>query len=145
VASVTDHALAILVQLHESVTHRTCLRIMTEEGFAHPASGLGLENSSVAELTIVEMGEHKLGGVGGGRADAAGRGRGYVFKSLRLVLAVFPLITLRHIGRQFVLGRLAYQRVIHSERLQDPLLDIIFPGKTRNASNRVTRQRRPVV
>src|SRR5437016_5173237 len=94
VAAMAYHPLAIAFLFDESRTHGAGFWIVAKERFAHPAGSLGLQNSSAAELAVVEMRDHEFGGVGRGCADAAGRRGGDIFKILRLELAMFPFVAL---------------------------------------------------
>jgi hypothetical protein len=109
----------------------------------HQLRGLGPQDPRLAELAVVQVGDHEARHVRRRRADAARRRRADQLEFVRGMGGV--LVALRHarlpVGRQ----GLAERRARHAERREDVLLDVVGERHARYALHDVAGERARIV
>ncbi len=109
----------------------------------HLPRGLLAQDARGAEGAVGQVRDHEAAHVGTGRGEAACRRRADQFVGLRLVAA--RLVALGHQRLQRFRQRLAEARMLHPERLQQVLVDVVVEGQAGHALDDVAGQRGRVV
>ena len=132
ITAVTENPEAVARLFVESVGEAGEAIIMTLESRVHSPSGRVGQDPRVAQGSVPEMGQHEPGHIGGRGTDRAGRLRpDDDLPLLGNVVALVPLVSDRHVGRESIRKRLAGGGLIHGQRVEDVFLDVVIEAHTR--------------
>ena len=114
VTAMPDDTKAVAGLLVKAQRESRYAGIMTERSRVHLLGGRIGEDALAVERAFVEVGDHELRHVGGAGGDRAG-GRGVDdLELLRLVRAIAPRVSLRHVGAKAWRERLTRRRLGHA-------------------------------
>ena len=135
IAAVGKTAMAVDALLVEAERHAIQARNHVEPILVHQLGCFGLQQSG----TVIEMGDHEFAHVRTGCRQASGRCRVDDLELLSLLRRRAP-IALRHEGLQVLRQRLPEAGVLHADRLEDVLVDIVVERHARLALDDVAGQ-----
>src|SRR6266404_909371 len=135
VATVADDSLTVARFLVKAVSHGIQAVVGAKEPRMHEFCRFGLEDLLVAELAILQMGDHKIAHIPRSSRHTACRKSFDKFKRLGLFGSF--LVAIGHHWLQVLRKRLNECGALHVERRVDIVLDILFEGLLGNALNDV--------
>jgi hypothetical protein len=123
VTAVPDDLMAVAVLVIEAQRHAVQRRhILLLRGMHLTGGGL-LEDAHVAVLAVVQVRDHEAGHVVARGRKAAGRCGSHQFVGLGGTRS--PQVARRHACQQVRLQRLAEARVVHAQRREDVVRDVL--------------------
>ncbi len=143
VAAMRDHFMAVDRLLVEAQLHARQVRHEGQRRHMHHPRGFGLEDLLVAELAVLQMGDHEAADIVAGGGETPRRGHRDQLVAVRRHIGL--RIPLRHARLQIVGQRLMEAGMLHLQRREDMVLDIDVERLTRNPLDDIAGQRGRVV
>ena len=143
VAQVRDHFAAVDVGFEKTQLHAIEGRQHGQRTVVHHFRGFSAQNAIAVVFAVLQVRDHEMRHVLGGRGHRTGGRRADYFKDVRLFRSQFVALGhQRHeVGRQ----RLTEARVLHVERPEYMLVQIIIERFAGHPLHDVARQRRAVI
>ena len=136
IAAVTDDATTVTRLLIEAEQHAIQSRQHVERSGVHLLCGRRLKNLAVAEPALLKMRDHEAAHVGAACRQTARRSHTHDLVRFRLALRG-NRVPVRYLSLELLRQRLTERRMLHAERLEDALLDIVVERHAGNSRDHV--------